>query len=372
MATTTNFGWETPDDTDLVKDGAAAIRTALGGVDTSFVDLKGGTTGQVLSKASGTDLDFSWVAQDDSNAIQNAIVDAKGDIISATAADTPARLAVGANDTVLTADSTTATGLKWATPTAAGKNWTLVNTGGTSLSGSSTVTVSGISGADELFIYLNNGSGNTAQSNLQIRLNADSGSNYNVAGAVAYCPTSYNTNVLDTYPTSGGSFTSPNSAWQVGQMSTNVASNFSFGMTISGCNSSGVKVMNHVCASSPGGGSNHVTTIGQGFYSGTSTISSVSLIISAGTFDAGSVFVYKTAQGNEMTKYVERIIDATTGKETIRPYTAGEIAAVEALQAEMAVAKAERDAEQAERDAARQAVLDKLGLTAEEIAALLG
>jgi len=60
MATTTNFGWETPDDTDLVKDGAAAIRTALGGVDTSFVDLKGGTTGQVLSKASNTDLDFVW------------------------------------------------------------------------------------------------------------------------------------------------------------------------------------------------------------------------------------------------------------------------------------------------------------------------
>jgi len=60
MATTTNFGWETPDDTDLVKDGAAAIRTALGGVDTSFVDLKGGTTGQLLSKASDTDLDYSW------------------------------------------------------------------------------------------------------------------------------------------------------------------------------------------------------------------------------------------------------------------------------------------------------------------------
>ena len=61
MPTTSNFGWTTPADTDLVKDGAAAIRTLGSGVDTSFVDLKGGTTGQVLSKASNTDLDFSFV-----------------------------------------------------------------------------------------------------------------------------------------------------------------------------------------------------------------------------------------------------------------------------------------------------------------------
>lgn len=121
MPTTSNFGWTTPADTDLVKDGAAAIRTLGNGIDTSFLDLKGGTSGQVLSKNSNTDLDFTWVAQDDSNAIQNAIVDAKGDLISATAADTPARLAVGANGTVLTADSAQATGLKWVTPASGGK-----------------------------------------------------------------------------------------------------------------------------------------------------------------------------------------------------------------------------------------------------------
>ena len=118
MPTTSNFGWTTPADTDLVKDGAAAIRTLGNGIDSSLVDLKGGTSGQVLAKNSNTDLDFIWVAQDDSNAIQNAIVDAKGDLISATAADTPARLAVGTNGQVLTADSSTATGLKWATATA--------------------------------------------------------------------------------------------------------------------------------------------------------------------------------------------------------------------------------------------------------------
>ena len=114
MATTTNFGWTTPDDTSLVKDGAAAIRTLGQSIDTSMADLEGGTTGQVLSKASNTDMDFTWVTTDDTNAIQNAIVDAKGDLIAATAADTPARLAVGTNGHVLTADSTAATGIKWA------------------------------------------------------------------------------------------------------------------------------------------------------------------------------------------------------------------------------------------------------------------
>jgi hypothetical protein len=37
MATTTNYGWTTPDDTNLVKDGAAAIRTLGSSIDTSFV-----------------------------------------------------------------------------------------------------------------------------------------------------------------------------------------------------------------------------------------------------------------------------------------------------------------------------------------------
>ena len=117
MANTTYFGWETPDDTDLVKDGAAAIRTLGSAIDASLQDLEGGTTGQVLSKTSNTDMDFTWITSDDANAIQNAIVDAKGDLVAASAADTPARLAVGTNNQRLVAASGEATGLKYVSDT---------------------------------------------------------------------------------------------------------------------------------------------------------------------------------------------------------------------------------------------------------------
>jgi hypothetical protein len=140
--TTTNYGWDIPQSTDLVKDGATAIATLGQDIDTSFVGLKGGTTGQVLSKTSGTDLAFTWVAQDDSNAIQNAIVTTKGDLIGATGNATPARLGVGTNGQLLTADSTASTGLAWTTLSSGGE--TLLST--TTLSGAST-TVSSISGS---------------------------------------------------------------------------------------------------------------------------------------------------------------------------------------------------------------------------------
>ena len=70
--TTTNFGWDIPQSTDLVKDGATAIAALGQDIDTAFIDIKGGTTGQVLSKASGTDLDFTWIEQDDTTLAFNA------------------------------------------------------------------------------------------------------------------------------------------------------------------------------------------------------------------------------------------------------------------------------------------------------------
>lgn len=151
MPTTSNFGWTTPADTDLVKDGALAIRTLGNGIDTSFLDLKGGTTGQILSKASNTDLDYTWINNDQGDitevqagtgisvasgtgpipVVTNTVAtafDAKGDLIGGTGADTFSRLAVGTNGQVLTADSTTSTGLKWATASGGGKVLQVVST----------------------------------------------------------------------------------------------------------------------------------------------------------------------------------------------------------------------------------------------------
>ena len=113
---TSAFGWQMPTSTDLVTDLPADFEVFGQAVDTSLADLKGGTTGQVLSKATNADMDFTWVTTDDANAIQNSIVDAKGDLIAASANDTPARLAVGNNGETLVADSSTATGLRYQVP----------------------------------------------------------------------------------------------------------------------------------------------------------------------------------------------------------------------------------------------------------------
>ena len=165
MATTTNFGWTTPDDTDLVKDGAAAIRTLGSSIDTSLVDLKGGTTGQVLTKASGTDLDFNFTTP-----AANPLT-TTGDIIYSSSGSTAARLGIGTASQILAVNSG-----------ATAPEWVTLNTGAYTLlaSGShsgTNLSLTSISGAyTDLYLILD-AIDVSATATLRIRYNNDTNAN---------------------------------------------------------------------------------------------------------------------------------------------------------------------------------------------------
>jgi hypothetical protein len=187
---TTPFNWQMPTNTDLVTDLPADFEVFGQAVATSMADLLGGTTGQILSKATNADMDFTWIANDQgditgvtagtgisgggtsgtvtvTNSMATAI-DAKGDLIGGTGADTFSRLAVGANGTVLTADSAEATGMKWAT--AGGGGLVLINS--TSFTTSSAVNVDSVFTSTYRNYRIVISYNSSANINLQMRLRA--------------------------------------------------------------------------------------------------------------------------------------------------------------------------------------------------------
>ena len=250
MAVTTNYSWVTPDDTSLVKDGASAIRTLGTAIDTTTYN------NSLLP-------------------IVKTIVDAKGDIIAATAADAVSRLAVGANGTVLTADSAEATGLKWATPASGGM--TLLST--TTLSGATT-TISSISQSyTELRIVARGIVMSTENDSIKLLLNGDT-ANYVYAGA-------FNNNGV-------ASTTSGTSSIIFAQGSASGASGLGSDLVMNLLNytSTGTKQYIFTGHSRDGSGRNRAYIAG-GVYVGTSAITSLTFeSASPYTFSAGTVLIY--------------------------------------------------------------------------------
>jgi hypothetical protein len=147
-------------------------------------------------------------------AINPTIVDAKGDIIAATAADTVARLAVGANNTVLTADSSTATGLKWATPATTASGLTLIKTQ-TIGSAVSAVTVTDAFSAtyDNYLIIISGGSGSVAGGTTNFTLGSTTSGYYMAGWYMFYSSTSLT-----------GFIFNPGSGWSASYYSSNAHS----------------------------------------------------------------------------------------------------------------------------------------------------
>jgi hypothetical protein len=250
-----------------------------------------GATGDIEGVTAGTGI--SGGGTSGTVTITNSMataIDAKGDLIVGTGADTFSRLAVGAtNGHILQVDSAEATGMKWAAAAAGGTaNWSLLNAGGTALTGAQTVTVSGISGKDQIMVLVDGASSATASSLISVRLNGDTGSNYYVYGSDSIAGATY---AASNYGAIYGAGAQIRLAW----MSANAGSLVGGYVLLSGCNSSGVKVYNSAAGATAATSNAQQNYILGGYYNSSSTISSVSVFSSSGNLDAGTVYVYASA-----------------------------------------------------------------------------
>jgi hypothetical protein len=174
--------------------------------------------------------------------------------------------------------------LQWATLSTA-RSYSLLGTG-TTTSGS-TVTVSGISGINSIYVLISGVSSDTASATISLRINTDTATNYSSYGIRVIPTTIYALSNSDTWNLA---------ATDRVRLSQNDAatSTVSGGVSIEGCNSSGLKLFTVIGGSTPGT-NNATQNITGGSYSGTSTVSSISLNTSVGSFDAGSFLVYGSA-----------------------------------------------------------------------------
>jgi hypothetical protein len=198
-----------------------------------------------------------------------------GDTIYSSSGSTPARLGIGSTGDVLTVAGGVPT---WAAPAGGGTNWTLLNSGGTSLSGSTT-TISGISAKDKILILVTNASTGSAYS-LGIRLNTDTGSNY------------YNYGVVWGRSNNNGLAQTPNDFVPLAYVASGSENGFGY-LLLTGANASGVKTYQSL-----GGATDNASAAGYGwggYYDSSSTISSISVYANTSSFDNGTVRVYTSA-----------------------------------------------------------------------------
>jgi hypothetical protein len=318
MATTTNYGWDTPDDTDLVKDGAAAIRTLGSSVDTTTKNLNPqtttgalayrsatanvntalpiGTAGQILAVSGGVP---AWINNDQGDitevqagvgisvasgtgpipVITNSSTDlitTAGDLLYGTAADTVARLGIGTVGQVLAVNSG-ATAPEWVTPAGA---LTVASIASGTLSGAS-LSVTSLSAYDDIWFFAKNITGSASLS-IGFRINSNATSpNYKTWQAYEINTTGYPINYVHN-----------TSSFRVndGTKSSGGLNNYMWHLT--NCKATGLTTVDFLYVYQKQD-SNYVTQWGGGVYDVAEAVSSIQLVSTSGdSFTAGDYNVY--------------------------------------------------------------------------------
>jgi len=237
MATTTNYGWTTPDDTALVKDGAASIRTLGTSVDTTTKNLNPSTTLGDIEYRSST-------------------------------ANTNTRLGIGTTGQILTVVGGVPS---WATA-ASGGGATLLST--TTLSGAST-TISSISGSYKTIYGIVYGVNLVSNGNLRISPNGSA----EITETVQIAGTTTFQNFNDY-------------AWLAGTPLLNSNATNSFYFTISEYASTATRKPFQSYGSFVNTSSVRASNLQMGAINTTSAITSLAFTNSGGNFTAGTILLY--------------------------------------------------------------------------------
>lgn len=255
--------------TSAVQTQLNAKQAVVSGVDSTEIGYLDGVTSAIQTQLNGK--------------INNTLTTTTGDIIYASSANTPARLGIGSSGQILSVSGGVPA---WAAAPSAGANWSLLSS--TTLSGTTT-TVTGISGKDKIMILIRGASSGTGSTEVNVRLNTDTGANYNYMGPSWNAPGTYSTTFLTNKGAGGVDTSIP-----IGAMGSG-AGNVSGYCLLSGCNASGVKVYNAAGGGNSGGTGQLANNVG-GWYNSATVISSISVVAAGGgSFSGGTVLVYTSA-----------------------------------------------------------------------------
>ena len=261
MSVTPNFSWPLIEPTDFVTNLPADLETLVDDIDADVWAIKGTADA----------------------AIPETIIDAAGDLIYGSAADTVARLAIGTAGQVLKVNSG-ATAPEWGAPPTADTNWTLLNTGGTATTGAASITVN-ISAYDKLFIIFDGCKSANTSAIIRLRFNGDTNSNYYQFG-----PT---WNIISSYSTSSFSSAAAGRDDQIRmvEMGSSTTGNMAGAILILGAKSA-QKMMFDLTTGMVGTSADRKFRTTKGYYDASAAITSVNISSSSGNLDAGTIYIY--------------------------------------------------------------------------------